>query len=131
MTLKLKSITFANTPKFPGLRQNDVVTIQCLKDGPLRGFRASVRGPAVFLISPPGWDRDQSPSRWDPKGPVTIYEVPRAECAFQWEGMPADIDTILKGKYESPPFGLPEFEPVSPMIENGALTPPQSQLGDA
>lgn len=52
----------------------------------LRGFRVLVRGPAVFLVSPPGWLPGLNRTVMDPKGKCRTWEVPRVNCAMVWEG---------------------------------------------
>ena len=73
----------------------------------LRGWRLSIRGASVFLISPPGWSNAHAstPSEW--KGSASaIYEIPRSQCHFQWSGDAAEIGKLQT--YDSEPFDTPE-----------------------
>ena len=106
--MKLVSICFAQAPRIPGLRPSAFSSIEC--DNPheqLKHWRVSLRGPAVFLISPPGWMTGRRSHEWDPKGARVIHEIPRANCYLQWSGDEGAVDMIVKGKYESEPFGGP------------------------
>jgi hypothetical protein len=71
-------------------------------DHKMRGWRVSVRGPAVFLISPPGWAADVPPPRRDPKGPSQVFEIARAACVLRWEGELGIVDNMQK--YDGPPM---------------------------
>lgn len=127
--MKLVSITFGTVPRMPGLRPAETAHIDCDKPGDaLKDWRVAIRGQQVFFISPPGWDRDRS-ARRDPKGAITVFEVPRTEMFFQWRGDTEEIETILKsGKFESPPFGWQPTPVASdkPIIEQI----PANQIGD-
>lgn len=128
--MKLASISFKVTPRLPGLRPGDLVTIDLDKPGDaLVGWKLSIRGQQVFFISPPGWVRDRAAKR-DAKGPVTVFEVPRAEITFCWTGSPDEVETILKGgKYDSELFG---WQPTPVAADKPLLAQvPSSQVGDA
>ncbi len=129
--MKLLSISFNAVPRMPGLRPGEVSTIDVVKpNDAIRGWRLSIRGQQVFFISPPGWQRDHEKNRnRDPHGPITVFEVSRADVTFQWQGTPDELETILKsGKYDSPePFGgLPPIAADKPLL---AQVPPH-QMGD-
>jgi hypothetical protein len=106
MAIKLASITFQHAPRIPGLRSGDIVTIECENpSGSMRGWRALLRGPSLFLVSPPGWnprDQDRVGKFGDP---TLIHEVPRATCYFHWIGEDKDVEKVAK--FDSPPFGVP------------------------
>lgn len=129
--MKLASISFNAIPRMPGMRPGDLATIETAKPGDaLLGWRISIRGQQVFLISPPGWDRDRDRSKKrNPNGPTTVFEIPRAEVTFQWTGSADEVEAILKGgKYDSEPFGPPpELASDKPLLEQI----PSSQMGDA
>ena len=134
MTLKLDSITFETAPRLPGIRPGDMSTIDCENPNtPLIGWRAMLRGGPLFLVSPKGWKPGSKAPDWDPNGPAVIHEVARSHCFFHWSGSVEDIDTIAKGKFETPPFG--KVLPVSVQPTEGKrgilsqLDP--SQMGDA
>ncbi len=127
--MKLVSISFNAIPRLPGVRPGDLVTIDCDKPkDALRGWRIAIRGQQIFLISPPGWERDQSRAR-DARGPIAVFEVPRADVALEWQANPEELEALYKGgKYESPPFGPPPtIDPSKPLL---AQVPP-GQMGDA
>src|SRR5678815_5073322 len=104
--MKLVSISFNALPRMPGMRPGDLITIECVKPGEaLRDWHISIRGQQVFLVSPAGWSRDRTSAR-DPKGTVVVFEVPRADVTFQWQGSADEVEAILKsGKYDSEPLG--------------------------
>lgn len=126
--MKLLSITFKATPRMPGVRASDLSTIDTEKPGDaLRGWRVSVRGQQVFFISPPGWVRDQNVKKRDPNGAVTVFEIPRAEVCFEWQGAADELEAFFKGgKWESPPFG-----PAPRPIDTSRPILDQAQMGDA
>lgn len=66
----------------------------------VRGWTVEVRGPAVFLRSPRGWEPGKPFATLDPKGPQTVYEVPRAECLLVWSDATA-VDLDVVGKFSS------------------------------
>lgn len=130
--MKLVSISFKAIPRMPGVRPNDLVSLVCDKpNDALRDWRVAIRGQQVFFISPAGWDTDRSVRRQlDGAGPVTVFELPRAEVFFQWQGTADELEALFKGgKYESPPFGWqpPTVVADKPIIEQIPL----SQMGDA
>ena len=135
--MKLKTITFETSPRLPGLRAGEMITLKTDEPGDtLAGWRAIIRGPSVFFVSPPGYVTGRTRREWDPAGPCIMHEVPRAQCYFQWEGSPDEIATIIKASYETPPFG-PAPKPVADVVSAGAgkgsilaqLEP--HQIGDA
>lgn len=66
----------------------------------MRGWRILLRGPAVLLVSPPGWEPGVAPPMR--KGTaVAIYELPRSQCVLRWEGADG-IDAIQK--HDTPPM---------------------------
>lgn len=128
--MKIKSITFDRSPRIPGLRAGDLVTVECDNPGALVDWRIVLRGPTLFLISPPGWCTKPR-SQWDAKGPIVIAQMPLEHCSIQWfaEGE-ADIEAVLKGgRYDAPqPLG---WRP--PVVEEKSLLGqlPPGQMGDA
>jgi len=106
---QLMSITFMNAPEIQGIRQGGFLRIHCLKNGPLSGWRAAVRGASVILIGPP------RPVSGATTQSVALVEVPRAQCQLEWSCSPGpvdpELDEILKaGKFITPPFGEPKVE---------------------
>lgn len=68
----------------------------------LLGWKLSLRGPAVYLVSPPGWAPNKLRAHErDPKGPHLVIEVPRTDVVLYWEG-DASVDALAK--YDSPPM---------------------------
>lgn len=131
--MKLASLSFKAIPRLPGVRPGDLVTIECDKPTEaLKGWSVSVRGQQVFLVSPPGWVRDQSVKNRDMKGPVTIFEIPRAEVIFMWSCMPDEVEASLKGgKYDSEPFGPPPAPLIPIDAEKSILAQiPPNEIGD-
>lgn len=130
--MKMISISFNAVPRLPGVRPGDLITIDCARPSEaLKNWRVQIRGQQVFLISPPGWVRDQNIKARDPKGPVTVFEISRADVAFQWEApTPEALEAVLKGgKYESEPFG---FSPAPVAPDKSILSQvPAGQVGDA
>lgn len=68
------------------------------------GWTISLRGGAVFLVSPRGWTREHQsvPHVWNKDGPRQIFSVPRAECREEWaaDDMKA-IDQVMQ-RYDTP-----------------------------
>lgn len=132
--MKLKSITFKSVPRIPGLRAGDLSTLDL--DNPnqaLYGWRVSLRGPTVTLISPRGWTAHTAtqPKMRDPNGACVVHTMPANEAYLQWEAQPEEIENILKGglKYESEPLGpkAPAIDPTKALLEQI----PAGQVGDA
>lgn len=73
----------------------------------LKGFIVKVRGRAVYLVSPPGWQAGLSEHQRDPKGPRQMIGPLEAgkDCVLGWEG--DDPDGTLK--YDSEPMGLAQM----------------------
>lgn len=128
--MKLLSITFRAIPRMPGIRADALSTIDCEKPhDALKGWRLSLRGQQVFFISPPGWVRDQNNRQRDPSGPVTVFEVPRAEVCLEWKGAADELEALFKGgRFESEPFGPPAkpIDPTKPLLDQV----PAHQIGD-
>lgn len=130
--MKLASLSFKAIPRLPGIRPGDLVTIECDKPPEaLKGWRVSIRGQQVFLISPPGWDRDRSIKVRDANGPATIFEIPRAEVLFVWSCAADEVEMVLKGgKHDSEPFGPPPA-PMTIDAEKSILAQiPPNEIGD-
>ena len=71
-------------------------------NAPLKGWSVHVRGPVVFLVSPPGWMPGEPSARFDPKGPRRMVG-PLRDCVLFWEG--GDVDAAQK--YDGEPMGMP------------------------
>lgn len=132
--MKLISITWSSAPRLPGLRPSDTGRIECDKPSEaLKGWRVSVRGTHLFIISPRGWNRDQSIRTRNESGPSTVFgPIPVSDVYLEWLAeSDADVQTLLKGKleFESPVFGWMPAPIVSdkPILEQI----PAGQMGDA
>lgn len=91
--MKLVSVQFSGSPlEYLGnvlrVRIND-------PEDRFRGFRVAVRGPVVYLVSPPGWRQGQPLHTFKKNGPVRAWEVPRAHCQLMFDEM-ASIEEIDK-----------------------------------
>jgi hypothetical protein len=129
---KLKSITFIHTPKAPGLRAGDLSTVDLENPhGALLGWRALIRGPMLFLVSPPGWTQTNQMRNADPSGPRRTVQSPISNCFFMWDGDEADVSKAV-AVYTSDPFGPPP-EAVLVDKSGGSLLDqlPVDQKGDA
>jgi hypothetical protein len=130
--MKLKQVTFDRVPKLPGIRPGDLTTLDCANPGVLKDWRIILRGQSMYLVSPVGWTHNENRgTRRDPKGPVTMYEIPRADVFLQWDvADEAEIEAVLKGgKYESEPLG---FKPALVEADKPILAQiPANQVGDA
>lgn len=99
--MRLISIQFPALPMFGNLGH---VTIEDPSSKfEVRGFVVAIRGPAVFLVSPPGWTYRNQPIALLGSGPRRFFEVARADCIEQWEGLLEDVDAVTK--YTSGPIG--------------------------
>lgn len=131
--MKLLNITFGNIPRLPGLRPTDLGKIDCDKPSEaLRGWRLALRGQQAFFISPAGWTQDQTDKRRNPNGPVTIYEMDRADVLLHWHLEPGEkaLDEFYKkgSKWESPVFG---WKPAPVASDKPILDQvPTHQMGD-
>jgi hypothetical protein len=79
---RLTAITFlTNSPSGLGSTQR----IDADKPfGTAVGWVIGVRGPAVFLVSPPGWVQGQPETQRKPDGPRKVLEIPRSDCHLDW-----------------------------------------------
>ena len=134
MTIKLAGLTFDRSPRIPGVRAGDLISIDfdTINSGPLVGWQISIRPGALFFISPPGWENRNatSPHTRDPKAPVNVYEVPRTDVFLHWTCDITEVPEVLKsGKYDGAPLGPPPIiiEPSKSIL----ATLPPSQRGDA
>lgn len=85
------------------------------------GWRFLLRGPAVFLVSPPGWAPGLSINQRDVKGPSTVYEIARTRCVLRWEGVDG-IDGVAK--HDTPPMMTAEEREAMEQAELEAKTAP-------
>jgi hypothetical protein len=129
--MKLRKIVFNRAPaRIPSVRAGDLTELDL--DNPpqaLYGWRISVRGQSIFLISPPGWDwsNSTSPTARDPKGPSLVVEVPRAETFLFW-GEVDDVEAMFKNtRFDGAPLaGKVIVTGEGPILANI----PPGQLGD-
>ncbi len=123
--MKLKAIQFDRPPTFQGLPLRGDRSLEC--DSPhdlLRGFRLVVRGPSLFLVSPPGWRSGAGGAKLvdgmfqigdDPRAPRVAFETPRANAHLMWTFEPGEepaamiSDFAKKASYESEPFDKPKI----------------------
>lgn len=90
--MKLVSIIPTQTIPIPGIRANAGAVLKPGEDS-LRDWTASVRGPSVFLCSPPGWRVGAAPSGTD----RVVFEIPRSQCDLVWEFAEGDgFDGVTK-----------------------------------
>lgn len=90
----------------------------------LRGWKISVRGAAVFLISPAGWRKPGDVLvNLDPKGERRVFEIPRSDCVLQWEGDGA-VDGLTK--YDSESMDRPKVVAIDD-AELEAMTAPKAK----
>lgn len=68
----------------------------------LKGFAVCVRGRAVFLVSPAGWEPGVPITSRKANGPKRTFG-PLDGCILHWEG--ADVDGVAK--YDGQPMGVP------------------------
>lgn len=100
----------------------NVTTINCAEpDARIRGWRALIRGPAVFLVSPRGWKLSTPEQLFDPHGPRRVYEIPRADCVMSW-ATDDDLAVDKLQKFDSEPFQKPS--PV--MVADSKLSTPEA-----
>lgn len=66
----------------------------------VRGFSVKVRGRAVFLVSPRGWQHGLAVHERKPDGPRRVFG-PLEGAILQWEG--DDVDQCVK--YDGDPMG--------------------------
>lgn len=133
--MKLKTITFKQTPRLPGLRADAVTSID-LDNVPsaLAGWNILVRGPVLVLVSPPGWTKQTatSPTQRDSKGPMEVHVIPTSDAYLHWiVNTTEELDTIAKGgvKHETGPIGI---KPVAVDATKAILAQiPAGQVGDA
>ena len=115
--IKLTAITL---PSLPVLGSLGVVTLAD-PNARMRGWHISIRGPAVCLVSPPGWALNRPLESLDKTGPRRVFELPRAMCVLQWEtNDPDEVDKLQR--YDSPAMGVAE----EPDLE--ALTAPGGKV---
>jgi len=104
---RLDAISFLRSPQGLGsLTRIDVDR----PAGNVVGWSASIRGPAVFLVSPPGWERGQQEAQRKHDGPRKVIEVPRAECHLEWSiGLDEEMSAIGEklGRHDSSMFVSP------------------------
>lgn len=84
------------------------------------GWSVSIRGPAVFVVGPPGWTRGgPTTNRRSKGGPRLAFEFARTQCVEAWEiADDAELDKIQK--YDSPVIAY-EVAPVdAPAATGGA-----------
>lgn len=84
-----------------------VGTINCdAPAGQWVGWSVSIRGAAVFLVSPRGWVRGvTSANLRNPKDPARAFEIARVNCQLVWEGddIAASIDKSIQ-RHDTGPF---------------------------
>jgi hypothetical protein len=98
--MKLLSFTAPHLPVLGSLSN-----VQCASPpSNLKGWRVSIRGAALFLLSPPGWSPGAQFVTFDPSGPRrTFGPLPMAQCICHWDG--DNIEACAK--YDGEPMGVP------------------------
>ena len=90
--MRLVSIIPTQTIPIPGIRANAGAVLKPGEDS-LRDWTASVRGPSVFLCSPPGWRPNAPPVGTE----RAVFEIPRSQCGLAWEFAEGDgFDGVTK-----------------------------------
>lgn len=108
----------------PPLNTFGTVTVD-RPDARLEGWGLAVRGAAVFLISPRGWQLSAARPLWNSSGPVTaIGPIPMAHVTLVWEGDDASIVDKLQR------FDLPPMVKSAPAPEEKVVLDAK-ELGDA
>jgi hypothetical protein len=80
---RIASVTFTSPPGLPGLRQSSINTIRVGDtSGPWVGWEFEIDGPALLMVSPPGWVAGTGVRKGTK---VTVYEVARSLAAIAWE----------------------------------------------
>ena len=132
--MKLISITWSSTPRMPGLRPTDLGKIDCDNpNGPMKDWRAVIRGPQMFLISPTGWLKDQSAKRGT-SGCTVFGPIPVSDVYLEWHAeTEAEVAAMTKPgnkiEHETQPFG---WRP-TPIVSDKPILDqiPPGQMGDA
>ncbi len=90
-----------------GIREGDRCGVD--EENTLRGWTLSVRGAAVFLVSPRGWTRKGLPLCESKE--QHVLELPRADVKLHWASDDAltAIDKQVQ-RYDAPEFGLKPSE---------------------
>lgn len=89
--MKLLSISPFQSLPMPGLRHRGGAIVPGVDA--YRDWIASVRGPSVFLISPPGW----VPGSASTGTARQVFEIPRSHCHLQWEFEAGDkLEDVVK-----------------------------------
>ncbi len=107
MTTRLVSVQFKVQVPLLGIRDMDRCGVD--EENALKGWTISVRGAAVFLVSPPGWVRRGLPLTVAKE--QHVFELPRADVKLHWASDDAQtaIDKQVQ-RYDSPEFGLKPSE---------------------
>lgn len=84
--MKLIDLTFNRAPSIKGLRINALTTITP-GEGAWADWRIAVRGPRVYLMSPPGWTLGSAARAGSA---VHTFDIPREDVTLHWEG--EDVD---------------------------------------
>lgn len=91
--MKLKSISFPDIPQLGNIGHIQLAS----PPEKLRGWTIAVRGPAVFLISPKGWEPGKAFAVLDRTGDQVAFELARSDCKLVWGGAGiGEIDGVAK-----------------------------------
>ncbi len=108
-TARLVSITFRGGVQLPlvGPRENERYGVD--EVNALKGWTISIRGAAVFLVSPRGWVHKGHPLTDSRE--QHVFELPRSDVKLHWASDDAltAIDKQVQ-RYDSPEFGLKPTE---------------------
>lgn len=103
----LAAIHFLSGARIHGLPNITMIDLRDPGRHSLDGWSAYVRGPAVFIISPPGWKYGVSKDGWIGTS-REMFEVPRDKVCLQWAGVVGDIESV--GKWSPPVTDDEELE---------------------
>ena len=84
--MKLISIVLPNALSLPGLRGAGTMTIT-LAEPKWAGWSVQLRGPSLFIVSPPGWTMPGQAAVGDAR---RAFELARSKCDLVWEMEPSD-----------------------------------------
>lgn len=106
--MKLISITPHHSITVPGFRSGAGLSVD-LTDAKWAGWQLHARGPAIFLVSPPGWDRGQQTQ----SSTRAVFELPRSACYCTWSFDAGDeLDGVAK--WSPPPAHPTKSSPARP-----------------
>lgn len=79
-----------------GLPYHSCITLDEPGRHGLAGWTAHVRGPSVFIVSPPGWKLGVPREQWPVDGDRTLFDFPRSQVILQWRGKLEEMESVQK-----------------------------------